>query len=94
MPKQKILFIIVILIFNNILSSKAHDSPQRKQLFDYNWKFFLGDTPAARTIGFDDKSWRTLDLPHDWSIEGTLDTNNPMGNDGGYFPALSLLFWK
>ena len=87
MLKQNILLLLVILIFSSITITKADESPQRKQLFDDNWKFFLGDTPAASSINFDDKSWRNLDLPHDWSIEGTLDTNNPMGNDGGYFPA-------
>ena len=87
MLKQNILLLLVIFIFSSITITKADESPQRKQLFDDNWKFFLGDYPAASSINFDDKSWRTLDLPHDWSIEGTLDTNNPMGNDGGYFPA-------
>ena len=31
--------------------------------------------------------WRSVDLPHDWSIEGELKKSHPMGNDGGYFPA-------
>jgi beta-galactosidase len=66
---------------------KAQESSQRKQLFDYNWKFNLGDAPRANTIDFDDKNWRNLDLPHDWSIEGKLDPKNPMGGAGGYFPA-------
>ena len=26
-------------------------------------------TPACAAAGFDDRAWRTLDLPHDWSIE-------------------------
>jgi len=69
------------------VSLKAQESRQGKQLFDYDWKFYSGDTPAASTVDFDDRNWRNLDLPHDWSIEGTLDSNNPMGNDGGYFPA-------
>jgi beta-galactosidase len=60
---------------------------QRKQLFDYDWKFFSGDTTAASINNFDDKNWRTLDLPHDWSIEGKLNPKNPMGRDGGYLPS-------
>ena len=60
---------------------------ERKQLFDYNWKFKLGDFPSAIAEDFDDESWRNLDLPHDWSIEGKLDQKNPMGGAGGYFPA-------
>lgn len=69
------------------LSANAfpHDN-NRKQLFDYGWKFALGDSPDARSIHFNDADWRTLDLPHDWSIEGRTNAANPMGNDGGYFP--------
>jgi beta-galactosidase len=59
---------------------------ERKQLFDADWKFFLGDT-AASSNDFNDKSWRRLDLPHDWSIEGKINPKNPTGNAGGYFPA-------
>ena len=66
---------------------KAQQITQGKQLFDSNWKFFLGDPTGVNTVDFDDKDWRDLDLPHDWSIEGTLDAKNPMGTDGGYFPA-------
>jgi beta-galactosidase/beta-glucuronidase len=65
----------------------AQTNIERKQLFNNNWKFILGDIPNASNSNFDDNGWRTLDLPHDWSIEGTLDQNNPTGNDGGYFPA-------
>jgi len=80
--------LIVILIFLSfVLSSKAQERVKRKQLFDNNWKFNLGDSPAASTVEFEDKNWRNLDLPHDWSIEGTVDSKNPTGNDGGYFPA-------
>lgn len=60
---------------------------ERKQLFDDNWKFALGEFPQGKESNYDDRSWRSLDLPHDWSIEGRIDPENPTGNDGGYFPA-------
>ncbi|MCO5948181.1 glycoside hydrolase family 2 TIM barrel-domain containing protein [Mucilaginibacter flavidus] len=60
---------------------------ERKQLFDYKWKFFQGDTTAAKSKDFNDISWRSLDLPHDWSIEGKIGPKNPTGGAGGYFPA-------
>lgn len=37
--------------------------------FDDNWKFKKGDLTGAEQISFNDKLWRTVDLPHDWSIE-------------------------
>ncbi len=68
-------------------SVQAQETIQRKQLFDYDWKFFLGDPPAASARDYDDSSWRTVDLPHDWSIEGKVSPKNPTGGGGGYFPA-------
>ena len=54
--------------------------------FDANWKFTLGDPAAASSPSFNDRAWRTLDLPHDWSIEGEADENEPGGGRVGYFP--------
>jgi beta-galactosidase len=76
---------IMIAIFLSFGVTIQAQENQRKQLFDSNWKFFLGDIPTAND--FNDKNWRDIDLPHDWSIEGKIDSENTMGNDGGYFPA-------
>lgn len=51
-----------------------------------DWKFHLGDCEGAGQADFNDTEWRTLDVPHDWSIEGNVDRKNPAGNDGGYYP--------
>ena len=36
-------------------------------LFDAAWKFHLGDATGAQATTFDDSSWTSLDVPHDWS---------------------------
>lgn len=54
--------------------------------FNSDWKFALGDFPDASQPVFDDGSWRTLDLPHDWSIEGSFSPNHPAGTGGGALP--------
>lgn len=41
----------------------------RQQAFDSSWRFFRADASGAEQPGFDDSAWRSLDLPHDWSIE-------------------------
>jgi len=88
MLKSGRLFVIAIaIIICNNTGVKAQVNIPQKQLFDYSWKFFLGDAPNAAATNFDDKGWRNLDLPHDWSIEGKLDQKNPMSGAGGYFPA-------
>lgn len=75
-----------LFLWGMTVQAGAHDGA-RKQLFDFDWKFMLGDPSEASSAGFDDSDWRTLDLPHDWSVEGTISPDAPMGNDGGYFPA-------
>jgi beta-galactosidase len=88
MLKYSNYFLIAMIIFSSsVIPIKAQEKIQRKQLFDYSWKFFLGDSPSAGAKDFDDKNWRHLDLPHDWSIEGKLDPKNPTGGAGGYLPA-------
>jgi beta-galactosidase len=79
--------IAILFLLSIVITIKAQENIQRKQLFNDNWKFFLGDSPEARSKDFNDKSWRDLDLPHDWSIEGKVDPKNPTGGAGGYFPA-------
>ena len=54
--------------------------------FDQGWRFHLGDVPGAQDPAFADASWRTLDLPHDWSIEGEFSEQNPAGVGGGALP--------
>lgn len=78
----------VCLLAGSGTDAGAHTAAQsRKQLFDQGWKFHLGDDKQAAGKNYNDRAWRTLDLPHDWSIEGRVDRNNPSGNDGGYYPA-------
>ena len=37
--------------------------------FTDDWRFHRGDVSGAEAASFDDSAWRTLDIPHDWSIE-------------------------
>jgi beta-galactosidase len=48
---------------------------ERRASFDAGWLFAKGDPAGAAQAGFADKEWRTLDLPHDWAIEGPFDKN-------------------
>ncbi len=49
------------------------------------WKFNLADETAANTPIFDDSKWRNVQLPHDWSIKGKLDST--LASCTGYLPA-------
>lgn len=88
LPIRSILTAFSVLLLAGAVQASAAgtETPERRQLFDSGWTFALGDHPEASEASFDDSSWRTLDLPHDWSIEGITSPDAPSGNDGGYFP--------
>src|SRR5277367_4999327 len=54
--------------------------------FDKGWQFHLGDIKDAENLAMNVNGWRTLDLPHDWSIEGTFSKENPATPEGGALP--------
>ena len=64
----------------------ATPSPRERLLFDFGWKFHLGNewgigqkldkSGAGRgpaSTAFSDASWRQVNLPHDWAIELPFD---------------------
>jgi beta-galactosidase len=68
------------------LGAAAQTGPGNRVSFNEGWKFFLGDVPEAGNEKFDDSAWRSLKLPHDWSIEGPFSEKNPAGVGGGALP--------
>ena len=63
------------------------NSPRVIKSFDSDWRFHRGELAGADKIEFDDSAWRRLDVPHDWSIEGPFDKDNPTRGSGGFLPA-------
>ena len=68
-------------------AASRQQPPRERLLFDHDWRFLLGDPSGAESPSYDAAGWRTVDMPHDWSIEGKIDPKNPMGGSGGFFPA-------
>ena len=63
------LFIFTILITLSGCRLFERSSGRMEINFDFDWKFIKGDPEGAWSAEFDDAAWRSLDLPHDWSIE-------------------------
>ncbi|MGA1983148.1 MAG: glycoside hydrolase family 2 TIM barrel-domain containing protein [Acidobacteriaceae bacterium] len=65
----------------------AQDNQVRsRESFDFGWKFLQSDAPGAQMPNFADATWRDVDLPHDWSIEGPFGENEPSSGNGAYLP--------
>ncbi len=71
------------IIFGWILSGLMI-SPLIAEDFDFDWLFSQGDFATAMIPSFDDSDWRHVNLPHDWSVEGSFSGDLSSGN--GYAP--------
>jgi beta-galactosidase len=77
----------IFFIFFLLIVTQAPASTRIVRSFDAHWRFFKGDATGAKAAVFDDSKWRTVDTPHDWSIEGPFAAKNPTGGAGGFLPA-------
>ena len=68
-------------------NKEGHEPAVREVIsLDKGWKFHKGDIPVpfqhtkagraggAASTAYNDSSWRTVDIPHDWAIEGRVDS--------------------
>jgi beta-galactosidase len=74
---------VVVLSFTGWSS---HAQLRKTIDFNSNWKFYLGNDSTATNSSFNDAKWRTLTLPHDWSIEQAFDEKAPATTQGGALP--------
>ena len=84
--KNKTVYKIGLTILCCFLMELANAQLSRTIPFDEDWKFIREDVKGAEQTDFNDAAWRSLNVPHDWSIEGPYDRNNPTGRGGGYLP--------
>lgn len=68
------------------LFTQLHAQNKNRQSFNKNWKFKLDSTASYSDPNVSDGDWRSLTLPHDWSIEGTFSKDNPAKPEGGALP--------
>ncbi len=75
--------VLVICLF---LATSMWAKPQfgNAELFNKKWKFSLSDVKEAAQPEFNDSKWRSLNLPHDWTVEGTYSPDK--ASCTGYLP--------
>lgn len=67
-------------------ADRALSAGRSVRSLDDDWRFHKGEVEAAHVLSFDDSSWRRVDVPHDWGIEGPFDRQNPASREGAYLP--------
>jgi beta-galactosidase len=78
------------------VSLSAQESPRTRESFNQGWKFvkYFNASDESTTTdrepenlqlpSVDDNNWRSLDLPHDWAIEGPF--SDTLENNTGLLP--------
>jgi beta-galactosidase len=97
MKRISVLTLLTILITICISETLlAQDSPRTRESFNQGWKFvkyFNAYNDAAATDkepenlqfpAVNDNNWRSVDLPHDWAIEGPF--SDTLENNTGLLP--------
>jgi beta-galactosidase len=69
-----------------ILACHTSASARTMESLDKGWSFFQGEAPGAEKPETDTTGWRSVDVPHDWSIEGNFDRAAPATGSGGWLP--------
>ena len=77
---------ICILVFALLASCCVIAQHRSRVSFNDGWKFKLDSVNHYFEPNVNDGSWRTLSVPHDWSIEGPFSKDHPAGTGGGALP--------
>ncbi|MEI8113290.1 MAG: sugar-binding domain-containing protein [Bacteroidia bacterium] len=84
MNRKLKLFLAITAIFIAVVIVQAKPQFGKAELFNTNWRFNLSDLKEASSADFDDSKWNVIDLPHDWSVKGTLSPDK--ASCTGYLP--------
>ncbi|MDE3236719.1 MAG: glycoside hydrolase family 2 protein [Bacteroidota bacterium] len=87
---RKTMVMLVALMLAYAATVSAQTNGRTVLNFNKGWKFYYADTIDKKNDykepSYDDSKWRSLSLPHDWSIELRFDKNNPATPEGGALP--------
>ena len=87
MTLKKLSIILLSICLFLFLKIEVKSQTRSRTSLDFDWKFIQKDISGAEKPDFDDKNWRKLNVPHDWSIEGEYKENCPTGIAGAFLPA-------
>ena len=83
MRKRKLSIVILLVMFvaPSLRAQVSFGSPEK---INDNWKFLLNDVPDGQSVTLNDTRWRSVSLPHDWSVKGQLSPT--LASCTGYLP--------
>ena len=68
--------LILILLAIWLVGMKAEAQQRSIATLTEGWKFTREDNAGSYQTDFDDSSWQSVTVPHDWAIYGPFDKSN------------------
>ncbi len=78
------IFVLLCCLSLSVSPLKAQITFGRPQNINEGWRFILDSQSDFSAVRVNDRSWRLLDLPHDWSVEGKASPE--LSSCTGYLP--------
>lgn len=75
------LILVSLTCANSIFAQAGFGQAEQ---INQSWKFILQDVEQGEQTNLDDIRWRTVDLPHDWSVKQQLSPT--LASASGYLP--------
>ena len=75
---------LILFILTTASSIFAQVGFGRSEQINLDWKFILQDTENGQQTSLNDGNWKTVDLPHDWSVKQQL--SQTLASATGYLP--------
>jgi beta-galactosidase len=72
---------LFLLITKNVSAQSGFGKAEK---INADWRFHLGEIDPKKTIDARDRSWRSIQLPHDWTIKQTY--NPSLASATGFLP--------
>lgn len=68
--------LILIMLAIWLIAPNASAQHRTEVSLTKGWKFTRQDNPASYEAEYDDSSWQSVTIPHDWAIYGPFDKSN------------------
>lgn len=91
MHTSKIFLSVLAFLFfwntNNVLGQKASNSNSGRQVqtIDTRWKFIRQDIRNGGSIGLNDRTWKTVNLPYSWNSKDAFTDTRGYYRGPGWF---------
>ncbi|MBN2813657.1 MAG: DUF4982 domain-containing protein [Bacteroidales bacterium] len=83
---MKLISLVLLFLAGIVWSCSEKENISYSQKIDFDWQFHQGDVENGQNPDLNTSDWRLLDLPHDWSIEGTYSLEHGSDWQSGFLP--------